>query len=500
MSWLDYIRGFFVSPGENRGDSMLALPPPAHQEEQPRQDSVINPLSGLGGSYDMGNAGVVDTGRVALTSEELNVLYTWNGYGRRIVSIFPAYAFRKGWKLDGVDADALKKVEDKLSLRTKAKEAAEKARLFGGAALILATSSAEWETPLSPKERILALIPTDYPELMPLVWNGDPRSPNYARPEVWTYTPIVPTATVSTGTYRIHHSRIIYFDGETATKTRRSQNQGYGESCLQAAWDAVRNLTTIDQAAATQSQQTTVDVMKVSGFANKSVSDQAAAFEARMAAIAKGRSLLNMIVLADGEEYERRLAGSAGFKELAMRAAEALSAATRVPQTILYGQTPSGLNTDGESQRLAWFAEVFDYQTDKLAAPLLELYQKVCRANRLAVPDSLTFLPLEEISEKDQAAIDLTRTNTNVVLLNNGIVSREHVVQSIMPKGFNHLLPTDEVPPEPMGDIPGGNLAISNAPKDSGGNSQQKTAKKQKSLVESTKLAQKKTVEKAPQG
>ncbi len=432
-----------------------------------RLDSISNILTGLGTTSDKGQAGRPNTKRKPLSARELDALYRFNGYAARFVDIVPDNATRKGWTVTSDDSDdgvdVMKDENKRLGITGKVADAHRWGRLYGGAALFLVTDDAATmgDDPgalaqplnLDTVERVRNIIVLDGNEVQPLNYETDPNKAGFREPVTWLITPSGRGVLGSMVSREVHTSRIIYFPGRKLSPSQRfTTNTGLDESVLEAAWDPVRNLTVTDQGAAILANELKIDTLKVSGLANLATSDeQEEFFDMRLRNMIKAQSLLNMRVLDSGEEYTSEAANVTGYRDLADGLRTALSAVTAIPQTILFGEAPGGLNSDGDSSRKIWDKVIAVVQTIYLLPRLERLYKVLFAAKQGptngTVPDSWSvgFNPLDEPTETEQATIRKTNAETDAIYIGSQVLTPEHVAASrFSEKGYqSELLPVD---------------------------------------------------------
>ena len=139
----------------------------------------------------------------------------------------------------------------------------------------------------------------------------------------------------------------------------------------------------------------------------------------RLQTLDLARSLLNSIVIdADGESYEFKVAQLGGVMEVIESSYGMLSAVTGIAQTVLLGRSPSGMNATGESDMEMTNAMVERLQTTQVRRPFEKLMDIVMlcahrRGKIEEVPEyAIKFNPLKSVSEQDQANIDQQRAST----------------------------------------------------------------------------------------
>ena len=416
-----------------------------------RADSIVNTLSGLGGQYDKGTSGRPDLSRMPLSFQELTALYRWNGYAQRFIDIVPSDATRKGWKVvDSTDdADTMADENKRLHVNKRVHEALQWARLYGGCILLIVVDEdipvgfanspgALLAQPLDPARvrRVLNLIPLDPSEAQPYTYESDLRSQRFKEVRTWFVSPNTNAATALSGHQIVHHSRVIYFPGKRLPSVVRHTNRGIDDSVLEAIWDQIRNRTSVDQAAALIAQELKLNVLKIQGLSALSTSDQADLFEMRMKTLAKSKSLNNMVLIGDGEEFASLATPMSGFDQLDTNSREALCAVTGMPAELLFGDAPSGLNTDGESHTRLWGNVIAAWQNDRLRDELTYLYWLIfCSRDGPTsgvLPEKwdVKFLPLDELTETEQAALELQHAQADQIRVSAQILPAEHIARS----------------------------------------------------------------------
>ncbi len=435
-----------------------------------RADSIANPTSKLGTALDKATAGRPDVLRRMLSTTEIDALVRANGYARRIVRIVPSLATRKGWAVQaaGSPQDPLEADWKRLHVWTKVAETWRLARQHGGSVLMpildeevppeFADRPAAWlrePLDLSRVRAVKALQVFERDELSPDEWGGDERSDHYGRVLRWQITPTNPGAL--SGSPVVHASRLIYWDGEPVSHQVRLRNNGFGDSVLEPCFDQIRNKTAVEQGMAHLIQEARVNVLKMSGLKGKQASDQAEAFDRRARSIAKGKSIAGIILLPEDDDFQTQSQVVSGLAEVDERAAAALAAVSGFPQTILFGDSPGGLNSDGESSRHTLAQLVSAHQEEEARDPVEWLARLLFRAKegptKGVEPEgwALVFRPLDEPTRTESAALEKTHAETDAIRINSGVVSAEHVARSRFgPAGYqDELSPLDEAELQP---------------------------------------------------
>lgn len=142
----------------------------------------------------------------------------------------------------------------------------------------------------------------------------------------------------------------------------------------------------------------------------------------RLEIIDLARGILNSIAIdAEGEDYDFKSIPFSGVKDVIDTTCNMLSAVTNIPQTILFGRSPAGENSTGDSD----FENYYNYieRIQKLmlkgnVRTLLDVLFKAALANG-EVPEEpkykLKFNPLWSLSDTEQANVDKVKADIEMV-------------------------------------------------------------------------------------
>lgn len=446
-------------------------PTPEARRDVRGSGGVYNPLSGLGMYGVDSGASALPAPSVRLDRADQDTLYEDSGYARRIVDEIVDHALRSGWSVvtrgdDTALSDVLAAEDKRLGLKAAIADAAKAGRRYGSAYLLMTFDEQPNATdgeraivdlarPPRQVRRVCSLVQLDPDECTPIEWDDDPRSPTYQQPSVYQVT------TSTTGTQLVgvlvHTSRLLEFVGHRLSARRRRDNHDRHLSVLQPAWPQIANLTQGDSALATHMQDASLGVLKVSGKAALDMGDQRELVQLYCEDLAASRSRVGVLVLDENEEYLTVGHSVAGLDAQHDRLAEGLSAVTGMPQTLLHGQAPAGLNSDGDSQAGNWRDQVGSYRDDDIAPQLERYYGYQMQA--LGAPSTewaLAWGPLNEPSEADRAAVYQVQSGADVAYMNAGVLTAEEVRAARFaakpgPIVVQPTPPADE--PEPASDL-----------------------------------------------
>jgi phage-related protein (TIGR01555 family) len=435
---------------------------PAPPDWRAHRDSILNSLTGLGGSGDKGSTynNRPDTFRQPLDIGELDALFEYNGLSRRIVSLPAAEACRKGWRVPDLDDE-----DKRLEIHNRVCEAMTWGRLYGAGIALMVTEDdvppafrrrpQDWKTqPLDLRRvgELKALQVFDAYEAQVGEYDWDSTSPTFRQPLYWQIA-------TQGGSIRVHASRVLHFRGAVRPPHKRLYATVPDDSVLQAVWDEVQRLCSTMQGGAVLAHEIRESVLRVAGLGQMAVGDQADALTSRMRLLAKAKSLLGIVLIGEGDEYTNRGNPPTGFGELSGEAKAMLAGVLGWPATVLFGDAPSGLNTDGES---GWqtFNRVVVAEQERNRPQLEQLYRVVYAAQDGPTagtePESweLEFEPLEVPTEKEQLEVRKLAADIDAIYLTQGVMTPEDVARGRFgPDGWQvdvtEVTPASEDEPTP---------------------------------------------------
>lgn len=342
-----------------------------------RTDNFINNRTGLG-QY----SGRVGATRVkpsfALNYEDLDSLYAGNGLARRIVNSLVDDSMRGNF-IETKD-DEIKEEFKRLNLIKDIKEACYFSRLFGGAILVaFIDDGQDMDKPLNEKN-VNKVVHFKIFDRRWISWYEHELIKNYLSerfglPEFYYLNSPWHTADAM---IKVHHTRCFVLDGVSTTERRRRQQNDFGDSVLQSCFENLKQYGLVSEASAEIVQDFIQVIIKINNLDHKMTSkDGGAKLAVRAEALDLSRSSANLIFLdSEKEDYEKKASSVAGLSELWGKFAESMCAATGYPMTRLFGRSPGGLNSTGESDMRNYYDLVSAYRNDEIT-PLLDWLIKI---------------------------------------------------------------------------------------------------------------------------
>ena len=223
----------------------------------------------------------------------------------------------------------------------------------------------------------------------------------------------------------VHESRMIRLEGAPVDILKRRMLQGWTLSELQAPYDVLRQFDSSFQALSNILTDMAQATMKINGLMHM-ISNDPDTLNTRMKLTDMMRSSGRMILLdAENEEFERKASPISGMPEslelMMMRVAGAAgtSIGRAIPQTLLFGRSPQGMNATGDSDFRMFYDGINWRRKNYLEPKLIRLVRILCAAKdsvtRGKIPDriEIEWPKLWVPSEKEQSEIYLNTSKAD---------------------------------------------------------------------------------------
>lgn len=440
----------------------------------PKADGWQNVLTSMGVPGAARNPSTVFTSTGLIDKGTLGSIYRANGFGKRIIDL-PATEMTREWFTVNNDTDGkILNYLKQLDAKNKITDLIRWSRLFGGAIIVMGIDDGrDLAEPVNTSAirsvNFLHIFDRYLTYIDPLSYNNDPTSPDFGTISNYKVIPIYGSGK---GYVEVHASRILRLDGDTLPIRDRYINQGWGASVIDGVYTHLMQLGSSYEYSSEILHDFIQSVLTIKNLTDMIGSkDGEEDIKKRLNILSQSRSQLNMMLLdADGETYHKISSNVSGLSDLIKDFALALSAVTGIPQTLLMGTSPKGMNATGESDIRNWYDAISAEQEDILKPELLKLINYILLAQDSPVKSAnadntdITFNPLWQMSDTDIATLQFTQAQADQIYVNSGILHPEEVAESRFGGGVYSLqtkllAPRDiknlgEEPPEPPTEEP----------------------------------------------
>lgn len=397
-----------------------------------REDGYVNLLNKYGTKQDNSEAYKFEREPV-IPDMQLTGLYEGNGLFSKIIDTPAEEALKHGFDLNLKSDELNAFVEDALDdleWEERAATAIKWARLYGGALIVMLIDDGrgleepvDWEHIRSIDElRVYerSIVQPDYASLYQQDYGGKGvgnRVSKFGQPEYYYVSSIY-------GSFKVHESRcLVFHNGVLPEQTSNATYLFWGMPEYVRIRRALRETVTAHTDSVKLLERSVQAIYSMKGLASLLTTDDGEnQVLKRLQLVDTSRGLLNSIAIdSEGEQYDFKTFQFSGVKDVIDATCNMLSALTNIPQTILFGRSPAGMNATGDSDFESYYNFVEKIQRLMLKRNLRTLLDVVFRAGIASgdvaeEPDyKLEFNPLWSLSDTEQATVDQTKAQTALV-------------------------------------------------------------------------------------
>jgi phage-related protein (TIGR01555 family) len=202
----------------------------------------------------------------------------------------------------------------------------------------------------------------------------DPSNKDFGRPKFYQINTTTLDGEKALPGDRIHASRFIRFDGTLVNRRRARENNGWADSIYTRLEELIRDYNLAWGSISHILQDFAQAIFKMRGLKDAILSDKDELVFKRMSVIDRFRSTSRAVPLdAESEDFDRKQTPVGGLPELMDRFALRLSAGARQPATLLFGQSPAGLQATGTSDIRFFYDQIAAMQNAQLRPKLERL-------------------------------------------------------------------------------------------------------------------------------
>ena len=432
---------------------MAAVVPMIDLKRRTLFDTFANLISGIGTAKDktMFQRPMLEL----LAQGDLESMYRGDWISRKIVDV-PAFDATRSWRAWQADQDQIEKLEEaeaQLGLQQKLLFALQRARLYGGSAIVMGvagtgdfTTELDFEQVKKGSLKFVHVVErwmlAAGPRILDLTspWFGEPSY--YMRSNVATPPPQggveePPTykefAEAGGKPFYIHPSRVIRLIGMDYPDFERAPDV-WGDSVLQVVFDAIRQYSMVNSSISAMLAEAKLDVIKVSGLSEHlQTAESTNKLIARFTNANVAKSVVNALLLdKDNEEWDRKELSLAGFDRVMQAFSITVCGSADIPATRLFGREPAGQNSTGESDIRNYYDRVSSDQKVRLT-PLLRPLDEVLIRHTLGDRDEsihYSWNPLWQESNTEKAAIELQVAQAHKIDVESGLINPDALRQA----------------------------------------------------------------------
>ena len=399
------------------------------KQDSLRQDGYTNLLNKYGTAQDNSMAYSYEQEPITIDMELIR-LYEGNGLFSKIIDRPAEEAVKHGLDIDYGDDNIAEYVEEKLDeldFEDKFATAEKWARLYGGSLIVMLCDDGggleeplDWDKVTTIEElRVFerAVVQEDYAGMYGGHSGFVENSISSGRPQFYHVNSIY-------GCFTVHHSRCLVFrNGRLPEQTTSSTYRHWGMPEYVKIKNALRECMTSHSNGTKLLERSVQAIYKMKNLAQLLSSDEGEdKVLQRLQVIDMARGILNsMAIDAEGEDYDFKTLQMSGVKDVIDATCNMLSAVTNIPQTILFGRSPAGMNSTGDSDLENYYNMVENIQKQNMKANARTVIKLILKQGFLEgkiseIPKfKIKFAALWSLSDSEQADIDQKKAQTEQI-------------------------------------------------------------------------------------
>lgn len=391
--------------------------------------------------------------------------------GGAAIDVIPEDMTKRGveftCELAPADAQKIEKRINALAVWERTAETLKWGRLYGGAVSVILIDGQDHRTPL----KLESVGPDQFKGVLPLDrWMLAPSledlvtelGPHLGQPKYYRVQDNAPALRGQA----IHHSRIaVRHDGVRLPYNQRLTENLWGISILERLYDRMVAFDSATMGAAQLVYKSYLRTLKVDGF-RELVATGGKPLEGFMSYVNMMRRYQGQegITVIDGEdEFDiQQTSAFSSVGDIILQIGQQLSGALQIPLVRLFGQSPAGLNSTGESDMRNYYDGIHQRQETDLREGITTIYRLCAQSEGVKIPEDfgIEFRSLWELDEEEKAQAAKNNTDAVTAAVDGGIIGRQTALKELRSQSrrtgiFTHITQEtidsadDEVAPPP---------------------------------------------------
>jgi phage-related protein (TIGR01555 family) len=252
-------------------------------------------------------------------------------------------------------------------------------RLYGGAIAVMLINGQYMDEPLTEvrKDSFRGLLVLDRWQVEPSTEIIQDLGPEFGKPayyQVIDNQGVTLPSRAAVMANRIHHSRVIRLDGRRLPYYLRQNYQGWGASVLESVMPQVKAFDVATQSAAQLLSKSYLRFYKVEGLRDILTNGPAReGFLKQMDYMRLYQNIEGLTIGDTSDDFQTMQYTFTGIPDILLQFGQQISGAIGVPLVRLFGQSPAGFNSTGESDIRIYYDNIKHSQDSDLRPGLKRL-------------------------------------------------------------------------------------------------------------------------------
>ena len=416
-------------------------------------DAFQNQMARLGfGQPNLNEGADYPLTRMSQNYNLFTSLYRSSWIVRKIVDVFPSDMVKNWIKFNSsLDPEKISKINSvirKTKTKEKIKEGLRWARLYGGAAgLILIDGDEDLSEPLDYD----AIMLDDYKGLLIFDrWNGiypdieledDISDEEYGYPKYYSISLSEANNNLMLSynkqdLVKVHHSRIVRFNGRDLPLWERQAEMFWGESEIEIVFEELKKRDNTSSNIASLIFLANIRVLKMNDLGQLlGASTQKAQENLYKVLQAQNQLMSNMgiYVMDKDDDFGSEQYSFGGLNDIYESFMLDIAGACEMPVTKLFGREPAGFNSTGESDLTQYYDTLEEKQETYLQPIIDKLLPIIFMSTLGAIPEDLDweFNPCMNVNSKDLADLAQSMASPIFEAFNAGLITKEIALKEL---------------------------------------------------------------------
>lgn len=416
-------------------------------------DAFQNQMARLGfGQPNLNEGADYPLTRMSQNYNLFTSLYRSSWIVRKIVDVFPSDMVKNWIKFNSsLDPEKISKINSvirKTKTKEKIKEGLRWARLYGGAAgLILIDGDEDLSEPLDYDTIML----DDYKGLLIFDrWNGiypdieledDISDEEYGYPKYYSISLSEANSNLMLSynkqdLVKVHHSRIVRFNGRDLPLWERQAEMFWGESEIEIVFEELKKRDNTSANIASLIFLANIRVLKMNDLGQLlGASTQKAQENLYKVLQAQNQLMSNMgiYVMDKDDDFGSEQYNFGGLNDIYESFMLDIAGACEMPVTKLFGREPAGFNSTGESDLTQYYDTLEEKQETYLQPIIDKLLPIIFMSTLGAIPEDLDweFNPCMNVNSKDLADLAQSMASPIFEAFNAGLITKEIALKEL---------------------------------------------------------------------
>ncbi len=311
-------------------------------------------------------------------------------------------------------------------------------RLYGGALCVALIDGQDPRTPLN----LETIGPGQFKGLLTLDrWMVDPAvedlvtefGPHLGLPRYYRVQPNAPALRGQA----VHYSRVLFrLEGVKVPYQQRLTENLWGISILERLYDRMLGFDSATTGAAQLVHKAHLRTLKIKGLRDLVATGgrPLQGFYAYVDNMRRFQGIEGLSVVDGDDEFDTQQTSSfSGLSDALIQFGQQLSGATQIPLVRLFGQSPAGLNSTGESDLRTYYDHINQRQERDLHHGVITVHKLQARSMSIPLPPDfdLTFTPLWQLNATEKAEVASKAQTTISGAVDSGLIGRQTALKEL---------------------------------------------------------------------